>query len=59
MASTANVKYGSDFYIPYFLMAHDIVRDPPRFDAGYVYVPNGPGLGVELDEAAVQRVRVA
>lgn len=58
MAATANVKYGSDFYIPYFLMEHDIVKNPPRFADGYVYVPTGPGLGVELDEDAVRRVRV-
>jgi muconate cycloisomerase len=59
MAATPNVRYGSDFYIPYFLMAHDIVREPPRFADGCVHVPHGPGLGVELDEAAVQRVRVS
>ena len=59
MAATPNVRYGSDFYIPYFLMQHDIVRDPPRFADGCVYVPHGAGLGVELDEAAVRRVRVA
>jgi muconate cycloisomerase len=59
MAATPNVRYGSDFYIPYFLMQHDIVREPPRFADGCVHVPHSPGLGVELDEAAVRRVRVA
>ncbi len=59
MAATPNVKYGSDFYIPYFLMQRDIVKNPPRFEEGCVYVPHGPGLGVELDEEAVRRFRVA
>jgi muconate cycloisomerase len=58
MAATPNVKYGSDFYIPYFLMERDIVKNPPRFDDGCCYVPHGAGLGVELDEDAVRRFRV-
>lgn len=59
MAANPNVKYGSDFYIPYFLMERDIVKQPPRFEDGFVYVPHGPGLGVELDEDAVRRFRIA
>jgi muconate cycloisomerase len=59
MAATPIVKYGSDFYIPYFLMERDIVKNPPRYEDGYAYVPHGPGLGVELDEQTVQRFRVA
>ncbi len=59
MAATPNVKYGSDFYIPYFLMQHDIVKNPPRLADGHAHVPHGPGLGVELDEDVVRRFRVA
>ena len=58
MAATPIVKYGSDFYIPYFLMERDIVKNPPRYEDGYAYVPHGPGLGVELDEPTVQRFRI-
>lgn len=59
MSATPNVRYGSDFYIPYFLMQRDILKEKPRFEQGSVYVPRGPGLGVELDEAAVREFRVA
>lgn len=58
MAATPNVRYGSDFYIPYFLMQRDIVKERPRFEDGCVHVPHGPGLGVDLDEAAVREFRV-
>jgi muconate cycloisomerase len=58
MAATPNVTYGSDFYIPYFLMQRDIVKDRPLFEGGYVHVPRGPGFGVELDEDAVRQFRV-
>jgi L-Ala-D/L-Glu epimerase len=29
----------------------DVVETPIMFEAGHVYVPEGPGLGVELDES--------
>lgn len=35
-----------------------LVRDPPRLEAGHVVLPEGPGLGVELDREAVERYRV-
>ncbi len=35
-----------------------LVKDPPRLDAGHLLLPEGPGLGVELDRDAVERYRV-
>jgi L-rhamnonate dehydratase len=35
-----------------------LVKDPPRLVDGYVPVPCGPGLGVEVDEAALDKYRV-
>ncbi len=35
-----------------------LLKAPPRFEAGYVLLPEGPGLGIELDPAAVERYRV-
>jgi muconate cycloisomerase len=35
----------------------DIVVDPPRIDEGAVRVPDGPGLGVELDWEKIQFYR--
>lgn len=33
----------------------EILTEPIRFEQGYITPPTGPGLGVELDEAVVQR----
>ncbi len=35
-------------------MGSDVTTESVRFEKGYVYVPEGPGLGVELDEDKVQ-----
>jgi muconate cycloisomerase len=37
---------------------HDLLRQPLRIDPPCVYAPSGPGLGVELDEAALERYRI-
>jgi L-alanine-DL-glutamate epimerase-like enolase superfamily enzyme len=36
----------------------DLLRAPLEIEGGYMTVPNGPGLGVELDEDAVERLRL-
>jgi muconate cycloisomerase len=41
-----------------FYLAEDIVRHPLPLADGMVALPSGPGLGVEVDEAAVERLRV-
>jgi 2-dehydro-3-deoxyphosphogalactonate aldolase len=33
----------------------EIFMEPIRFEQGYIIPPRGPGLGVELNEAVVQR----
>jgi muconate cycloisomerase len=44
--------------LTHFYLAGDIVRRPLPLADGEVALPNGPGLGVEVDEAAVERFRV-
>lgn len=39
-------------------LAEDIVKAPLRIADGAVALPDGPGLGVDVDEAAVARFRV-
>jgi muconate cycloisomerase len=58
-ASTPNVRYGSDFYIPNFLLLDDLVVESLRMIDGHIYVPEQPGLGVEVDWQAVERYRVS
>jgi L-alanine-DL-glutamate epimerase-like enolase superfamily enzyme len=37
-------------------IGNSLLRTPVRCAEGYFHVPEGPGLGIELDEAAVERV---
>ncbi|MFV0374053.1 o-succinylbenzoate synthase [Microbacterium sp.] len=39
--------------------ARDIVIDPIALDDGHVRVPTGPGIGADVDEAALEEVTVA
>ena len=51
-----NVAWGVSLTNLY--LAEDIVRRPIALRDGAVALPEGPGLGVEVDEAAVARFRV-
>jgi muconate cycloisomerase len=44
--------------LTHFYLAEDLVRRPLPLGDGIVALPTGPGLGVEVDEAAVARFRV-
>ena len=33
-----------------------ILREPLRLENGYMYTPEKPGLGIDIDETALQRV---
>lgn len=44
--------------LTHFYLAEDIVKRPLRMVDGEVMLPSGPGLGVEVDEAAVARFAV-
>lgn len=45
------VGYGS----PLERFKDDIIKEPIRFKDGFVYFPEGPGLGVELDEKKLRK----
>ena len=44
--------------LTHFYLAEDIVRRPLQLTGGMVALPEGPGLGIEVDEAAIERFRV-
>jgi muconate cycloisomerase len=44
--------------LSHFYLAEDVVRRPLMLSEGVVALPAGPGLGIEVDEAAVERFRV-
>ena len=50
-----NVDWGVS--LTHFYLAEDIVRRPLVMENGLVPLPLGPGLGVEIDEGAVARLR--
>lgn len=50
-----NLRFPGDIHIPPFLLADDIIKEPIQFEGDLVKVPEGPGLGVELDEEKVRK----
>jgi muconate cycloisomerase len=44
--------------LTHFYLAEDIVKAPLPLGAGAVALPEGPGLGVEVDERAVAKFRI-
>jgi muconate cycloisomerase len=44
--------------LTHFYLADDIVRTTPSISAGLVTLPTGPGLGIEVDEGAVEHFRI-
>ena len=42
-----------------YLRQSDLLATPFRVEKGYITVPNTPGLGVSLDEAALKKYRVS
>jgi len=46
------------FVFSQFLLEDDLIEDPLKFEDGEAEVPKGPGLGVTLDERALEKYRV-
>jgi L-alanine-DL-glutamate epimerase-like enolase superfamily enzyme len=40
------------------LIAEDIVTEPLKMEGRYVYLPDRPGLGLELDEDRIKHLRI-
>ena len=53
-ASTKNVTYGCELFGP-LAIKEDIIVDPIKYEKGYIFVPEGPGLGIELDEDKIEK----
>ena len=41
------------------IRSHDLLKEPLIFNPPYVQLPEGPGLGVELDEVALKQFQVS
>ena len=57
-AATASCTFPSDI-VGNFLREDDLIAEPIRIENGFAALPQSPGLGVELDEAAVARYTVS
>jgi muconate cycloisomerase len=44
--------------LTHFYLAEDVARKAPAVGAGLVALPTGPGLGIDVDETAVERYRI-
>lgn len=55
-ATQPHVRYPCDVKGP-SLYADTLLEEPVRIEDGYTHVPDRPGLGVELDDEAVERYR--
>lgn len=55
--AVANLAYESDLVGP-LRYPRDIVVDPPAIVGGFLYPPSGPGLGVTVDDDAVEALRI-
>ncbi|WP_175942607.1 muconate/chloromuconate family cycloisomerase [Caballeronia sp. BCC1704] len=53
-ASFANLQWGTELFGP-LLITEEILTRPLDYSDFELTVPNGPGLGIELDEAKVKR----
>lgn len=58
-AAATEISYACDTHYPWGASDDIIQPGPLRFDQGQVMVPDGPGLGVELNRAAVDRLHRA
>ncbi|MBT4502437.1 MAG: hypothetical protein HOC74_32185, partial [Gemmatimonadetes bacterium] len=56
-AATPSCTLGSDI-VGNFLREDDLIVEPLVYKGSYVQVPEGPGLGVQLDEEALARYTV-
>ena len=52
-AAIPAVDWGVSLSSPY--LADDIVAEPIRLNGGWLDVPQGPGLGIRIDEAKLRR----
>ena len=58
MAALPELDLGCEFYMANYYLTEDILADPFPVEDGYVHIPSGPGLGVEVDRARLEKYAV-
>lgn len=59
VSATPNIALGAEFYTSTFVMGVEVLATPIRIEDGETLVPDGPGLGIVVDEEVVRSVSVA
>ncbi len=55
MAAVPELNLGCEFYMATYYLTEDILTEPFPVRNGYVHVPSGPGLGVGVDLARLEK----
>ncbi len=55
VAALPDLKLGCEFYMPTYYASEDILTDPFPVKDGFVHVPKGPGLGVDINREKLQK----
>ena len=58
ITATPNISLGCEFYMPKYMFAPDELEGTVDIRDGFVYPPNGPGLGIEIDEEVIEKLAV-
>jgi muconate cycloisomerase len=58
VASVPNATLPSDIF-GRLIREHDLLAEPLRFDHGHAEVPGGPGIGVQIDPAALAHYQLS
>jgi len=54
IAATPGISLGCEFYMPYHVLAEDVLERRVVNENGHVVVPDGPGLGVVVTEKSLR-----
>lgn len=54
IAATPGISLGCEFYMPHHVLTEDVLEARVPVEAGEVVVPQGPGLGIAVSEAAIR-----
>lgn len=59
LGTLPNTSLGCEFYMPSYALVDDVCTDVLQASAGFVQVPDQPGLGIVVDEATLRAQAVS
>ncbi|HET7886072.1 MAG TPA: enolase C-terminal domain-like protein [Bradyrhizobium sp.] len=54
IAATPGISLGCEFYMPHHVLTEDVLEQRIPHRDGHVVVPDGPGLGIAVSDAAIR-----